>query len=337
MIPFPHVALAMDPALTEHVLTDWSLDRLASSCTIVDVKPLQNFTDARARQVLRQAEILITGWGCPAITPEVLAAAPNLKLIAHAAGTVKGLLSADVFEAGIVVTNAADANAVPVAEFTLAAILFANKQVFRFHDLYRADRNRVRTFPLTCEPIGNYRRTIGIIGASKIGRRVIELLKPYDFNVLLYDPFVDAQDARALGVETLPLDELMARSDVVSLHAPALPATFGMIDRWRLALMPDGSTFINTARGSIVNEADLIDELRTGRINAVIDVTDPEVPEPASELYELSNVILTPHIAGAVGTERARLGEFIVEEIERYVAGRPLLAAIPQAALERMA
>lgn len=337
MPPFPHLALAMDPTLTEHVLTPRALERLASSCTIVDPKPLQDFAGERARDVLRQTDILVTGWGCPVITPEVLTAAPNLKLIAHAAGTVKGLVSPAVFEACIAVTHAADANAEPVAEFTLAATLFANKQIFRFRDVYRADRNRARTFPLTCEPIGNYRRTIGIIGASKIGRRVIELLKPFDLTVLLYDPFVNAQEARELGVELQSLDELMARSDVVSLHAPALPTTYGMIDRRHLALMPDGATFINTARGIIVNEADLIDELRTGRINAIIDVTDPELPEPTSVLYELPNVFLTPHIAGAIGVERARLGDFIVDEIERYVAGRPLMAAITQAALERMA
>jgi phosphoglycerate dehydrogenase-like enzyme len=98
-----------------------------------------------------------------------------------------------------------------------------------------------------------------------------------------------------------------------------------------------GSTLINTARGIIVDEADLIDELCIGRINAVIDVTDPEVPEPTSPLYKLPNVFLTPHIAGAIGGERKRLGEFIIEEIERYIAGRPLVSAINPFALERMA
>ncbi len=129
----------------------------------------------------------------------------------------------------------------------------------------------------------------------------------------------------------------MRFSDVVSVHAPALPSTQGMIDRRHLALMRDGATLINTARGIIVDETALIDELRTGRIDAIIDVTHPEVPEPASALYDLPNVFLTPHIAGAIGDERERLGEFIVEEIERYIAGRPLFSAITPAALERMA
>jgi phosphoglycerate dehydrogenase-like enzyme len=110
-----------------------------------------------------------------------------------------------------------------------------------------------------------------------------------------------------------------------------------MIDRNRLSLMREGTTLINTARGIIVDEADLIEELCTGRINAIIDVTDPEVPEPTSPLYKLPNVFLTPHIAGAIGGERERLGEFIVEEIERYIADRPLVSAISPVALERMA
>jgi len=332
-----HVALAMDPVRTDGVITPALLDRLATSCMILDQRPLQSFHDDRARDVLKRADILLTGWGCPPIDREVLALAPQLKLIAHSAGTVKGFLSPQVLDAGVVVTHAAEANAVPVAEFTLAAILFANKQVFRFRDLYRADRSRQRTFPLTGQPVGNYRRTIGIVGASRIGRRVIELLEPFDFKVLLHDPYIGEREATILGVESVSLDELMRRSDVISLHAPALPSTQKMIDRRRLALMRDGTTLINTARGIIVDQDGLIDELRTGRIDAIIDVTHPEVPGEDSALYDLPNVFLTPHIAGAIGNERERLGEFIVEEIERYVSGRTLLSAITPSALETMA
>jgi phosphoglycerate dehydrogenase-like enzyme len=330
-------AFTMDPGSTEGVFTPDLMRRLAQSCIIIDERPLESLSDDRAANVLRLTDILITGWGCPAIDRKVLAIAPRLKLIAHAAGTVKGFLSPEVFDRGITVTHAAEANAVPVAEFTLAAILFTNKHVFRFRDIYCSDRSRARTIPLTCQPIGNFKRTIGIIGASRIGRRVIQLLKPFDYNVLLYDPFIRPREAAELGVESVSLENLMRLSDVVSVHAPALPSTYGMIDRNRLSLMRDGTTLINTARGIIVDEADLIEELCTGRINAIIDVTDPEVPEPTSPLYKLPNVFLTPHIAGAIGGERERLGEFIVEEIERYIADRPLVSAISPVALERMA
>lgn len=332
-----NVAFAMDPARTEGVLTSQLLDRLARSCTILERKPLRSFTQGQALDALRQTDILITGWGSPAIGRDILEVAPKLKLIAHAAGTVKGFLSPDVIDAGVMVTHAAEANAVPVAEFTLAAIVFANKQVFRFRDIYRSDRNRTRTFPLTSQPVGNFKRTIGIVSASRIGRRVIELLEPFDFRVLLHDPYIGTRDAAALGVESVSLEELMRLSDVVSIHAPALPSTQGMIDRRLLSLMPDGATLINTARGIIVHQDDLIDELRTGRIDAIIDVTHPEVPDAASVLYDLPNVFLTPHIAGAIGNERERLGEFIIEEIERFVEGLPLRSAITATALETMA
>jgi phosphoglycerate dehydrogenase-like enzyme len=185
------------------------------------------------------------------------------------------------------------------------------------------------------EPIGNYRRTIGIIGASRIGRRVIDLLQNLECSVLLCDPFVTAGDG--LKVELVDLDMLMARSDVVSLHAPSLPSTRGMIGSRQLKLMRDGSTFINTSRGALVDEVALIAELKTGRISAVIDVTDPEIAPDGSPLYDLPNVLLTPHIAGAIGTERSRLGRLVADEVERFVSGEPLQFAVAPELLERLA
>lgn len=258
-------------------------------------------------------------------------------MIAHAAGTVKGLIDEDIFRAGIAVSHAAEANAVPVAEFTLAAILFAGKQVFRFRDTYVADRNRDRTHPMQRLTIGNYGRTVGIIGASRIGRRVIELLKPFNFKIILFDPTLSASECAAIGVEKADLDTLMRSADIVSLHAPSLPSTQHMIDAQGLALMKDGATLINTARGAIIDEAALLATLSTGRIDAIIDVTDPEIPEPASAFYDLPNVFLTPHIAGAVGLERTRLGEMAVDEIERYLTGQPLEYAITLADLDTIA
>jgi phosphoglycerate dehydrogenase-like enzyme len=333
----PGIALAMHPARTEHVLVDETLRRLEGVGRLLDREPLQNFADERARRVLAETEILITGWGAPYVGSEVLAAAKGLRIVAHAAGTVKGIIGEEIFRAGITVSHAAEANAVPVAEFTLAAILFAGKQVFRFRDLYVGDRNRDRTYPMQRLPIGNYRRTVGIIGASRIGRRVIELLKPFDYKLVLSDPTVSAGEAMELGTEKVDLDTLMKASDIVSLHAPSLPATRHMIDADKLALMKDGATLINTARGAIIDEAALLATLSTGRIDAIIDVTDPEIPGPSSAFYDLPNVFLTPHIAGAVGLERARLGEMAVDEIERFLNGEPLLYGVTLTDLEKIA
>ena len=331
------IVLAMQPSRTEHVLPEAVLRRLDGIGRLLDAEPLQHFDDERARRLLSEAEILITGWGAPYVGREVLTLAPKLKLVVHAAGTVKGIVDACIFDAGIAVSHAAEANAVPVAEFTLAAIIFAGKHVFRFRDLYVADRHRDRTHPMQHEAIGNYRRAVGIIGASRIGRRVIELLKPFDYQVLLFDPTVDAEQAGALGTEKVELDDLMRRSDIVSVHAPSLPSTRHMIDASKLALMKDGATLINTARGALIDEDALLAILKTGRIDAVIDVTDPEIPGPESAFYDLSNVFLTPHIAGAVGLERSRLGEMAADEAERFIKGEPMLYGLTLEGLENTA
>ena len=333
----PKIAFAMATDKTKFVFDTQALARLAMSCEILREAPLDEFNSEAARAVLGEIDVLITGWGCPMISEAVVRAAPNLKLIAHAAGTVKYTLDPAVYAAGITVTHAADANAVPVAEFTLASIIFANKRMFEMRDGYRADPARRLSHALMDEPIGNYHRTIGLVGASRIGRKVAKFLTAFDFTVLLCDPFVQADDPITAMVELVNLETLMARSDVVSLHAPSLPTTRAMIGAAQLALMRDGATFINTARGALVDEAALIAELQSGRIHAVIDVTDPEIPVAGSPLYSLPNVFLTPHVAGAIGTERLRLGQLVVEEIERFVAGVPLEFAVEPAMLERLA
>lgn len=335
--PRPGLAFAMDPARTRHVLAGADMTRLEALCRVPDALPITDFGAPGAAALLAETEILVTGWGCPPVDGAVVRLAPRLRLIGHAAGTVKPLIAAEVFAAGIAVTHAAAANALPVAEFTLAAILFANKRVLQFRELYRRERSAGANAALASRPIGNFRKTVGIIGASLIGRRVVELLRPFAFELLLCDPFVTAEEAAALGTRLVPLPELMRGSDIVSLHAPALPSTRHMLDGGMLALLRDGATFINTARGSLVDHAALTAELLTGRIDAVLDVTDPEPLPPTSPLYDLPNVLLTPHVAGALGLERQRLGTLIADEVERFVRGEPLRYRVDPALLDRSA
>jgi phosphoglycerate dehydrogenase-like enzyme len=333
----PKLTFAFDPHKTRHVFDDGAMDRLASCCDLISPQPLTSFSTPEAQAVLADTEILVTGWGCPMLTQDVLRAAPRLQLVAHAAGTVKFTVDPTAYASGIRVTHAAEANAVPVAEFTLAAILFANKRIFELRDLYRADPTRRSSYDLMDRPIGNFRRTVGLVGASRIGRKVAAMLAGFEFEVLLYDPFVQPDDPIARQVSLIDLDTLMARSDVVSIHAPSLPNTRGMIGARQLKLMQDGAAFINTARGALVDEAALIAELQTGRIQGIIDVTDPEIPQANSPLFNLPNVFLTPHVAGAIGTERARLGLMAVAEVERFVRGEPMLYEIEPDLLERLA
>lgn len=294
---------------------------------------LTEFGSSEAKAVLADAGVLITGWECPAID---VAVAPRLRAVVHAAGSVKAHVGPEVFARGIAVSSAAWANALPVAEYTVAMILLAGKDVFAIARRYRETRARidlVRDYP----QIGNYGRTVGIVGASLVGRAVLRLLAPFDLDLLVYDPFLSTTDAEELGAELVGLDELCRRAQVLSVHAPALPETRGMLNSARLALLPDGATLINTARGSLVDQEALEKQLRTGRISAVLDVTEPEVIPNGSGLWDLPNLVITPHLAGSVGTELRRIGSSAAAEVLRIVAGQPLRHEVRAAALAALA
>ncbi|MFJ2742897.1 hydroxyacid dehydrogenase [Streptomyces sp. NPDC087440] len=298
----------------------------------VDIDPDRVVEDFAREPALTDTEILITSWGCPAVDADVLARAPALRAVVHAAGSVKHHLTPACWERGLTVSSAAAANAVPVAEYTVAAILFANKRVRDIALLYRDHRaplNWSGLFP----GFGNYRRTVGVVGASLVGRKVLELLRPYDLDLLLADPLLDAAQAAVLGARLVELDTLVGGSDVVTVHAPELPETRHLLDARRLGLMPDGATLVNTARGSLVDTEALTAEVLTGRLHAVLDVTEPEVLPATSPLYTLPNVLLTPHIAGSLGGELSRITACALDEVERYCAGEPFAYAVHHAAL----
>jgi phosphoglycerate dehydrogenase-like enzyme len=185
--------------------------------------------------------------------------------------------------------------------------------------------------------VSNLGKKVGLVGASLVGRHVIELLRSYELDVAVADPYLDRTEADRLGVGLMELDELCAWCDVLSLHAPEIESTRGMIGAAQLARLHKGAFLINTARGRLVDHDALLVELESGRLAAILDVTEPE-PLPAdSPLRRLPNVLLTPHVAGATGTELWRLADLAVEEIERFAAGLPPLHPVVQADLDRIA
>ncbi len=188
----------MMDGLVDHAFTPDQLARLDTVGELVDPAPLTSFDEDRAATVLGTAEVLIGHWGCPTLTAEVVALAPGLRLFAYAAGTVKWQVTDAVWEHDILVTSAAAANAVPVAEYTVAMVLLANKGVLLFREWLRDPTAKV---PLDMSAVGNYRRRVGLVGASLVGRKVIELLAPYDLEIAVYDPYLDDADAAQLGVE----------------------------------------------------------------------------------------------------------------------------------------
>lgn len=286
-------------------------------------------------EVLREADVILSGWGGPKMDADFLAAAPNLKAFFYGAGSVKGLLTDAFWERGIVVTSAYAANAAPVAEYALSQILFCLKHGWQF--ALGIKRDGAYPSPRPAVP-GAYGTTVGIVSLGMVGRRVCELLKPFDVNVIAYDPFASADDASALDAELCSLEELFGRAEVVSLHTPLLDATRGLITGEHFASMKQGASFINTSRGAVVREPEMIEVLRRRPdLFAVLDVTSPEPPEPGSPLFAMPNVVLTPHIAGSMDLECRRMGRYMVEELRRFLGGEPLKYGITREMAARLA
>jgi phosphoglycerate dehydrogenase-like enzyme len=326
----------MVPGVEQQLLGDAARTELGELVDLVEPSPVD--LAALPADVLARVEIVLGSWGCNLLDDALLARMPKLRLLAYAAGTVKFTVTPATWDHGVVVSSAAAANAVPVAEFTFAAVVMIGKDVFRVRDALREARGRT---PVTGvgpngEP-GTRGMRVGLIGASTIGRLVIERLATIDVEVAVADPYLDDVEAKRLGVTRMELDELFAWSDVVSVHAPELPSTRHLVDANRLAQMHDGAWLINTARGSLVDTEALTRECVAGRLNAFIDTPDPE-PLPAdSPLYDLPNVVLTPHIAGSLGTELSRMGDLAVAEIRRFLAGDALAHEVRADDLDRIA
>jgi phosphoglycerate dehydrogenase-like enzyme len=278
-------------------------------------------TIAGNRRLLADVETIFSGWGMAALDAEFLRDAPRLKVVFYGAGSVRGFVTEESWRRGIVVSSAWGANAVPVAEYTLAAILFCLKHAFAYAAAVRREGHYPARWPVP----GAYRSTVGLVSLGMIGRLVRERLRSHDLRVVAYDPLVAPGEAARLGVELLPLDRLFREADVVSLHTPWLKETETLIRGKHLAALKPGAAFINTARGAVVNQDEMIAVLqRRPDLSAVLDVTWPEPPPAGSPLYTLPNVFLTPHIAGSMDAECRRMGRYMVEELDRYLAGQPL-------------
>lgn len=295
------------------------------------------------RTPMPEVAILVTSWGVDSLGPAELDVLPNLRLIAHAAGTVRSFVTDEIWRRGIRVTSAAGANAVPVAEFTLSQIIYCLK-----HGWQRLREQRECRVALTPNGLGYdmrfpgmpgaYRSTVALLSYGIIARLTRRLLRVLDVDVVVYDPFLTPEAAAADDVRLVSLDEAFSTADVVSCHTPLLAETKGMIRAGHLGRMRPGASFINTARGAIVDEQGMVDALRRRPdLTAVIDVTVEEPLPAESPLRTLPNIILTPHIAGSVGPECRRLGGMATSEVARFLRGERLEGEITEAALRTTA
>lgn len=291
---------------------------------------------------LRDTEVIFSTWGMPALTEAQLDALPSLRVVFYAAGSVKAF-AGPLLGRGVAVASAWRANAVPVAEFTLAQALLGCKGYFRNVRAYHGWGGRTDPQPFAIGEgestgPGVYGARVALLGLGAVGQKVAELLRPFELEVCAVDPYAPEALLESLGVRRIELGEAFATAQVVSNHLPDLPATKGAIRREHFEAMLPGGVFINTGRGAQVVEQDLIDVLgRREDLTALLDVTDPEPAAAGSALYAMPNVRLSSHIAGSLGDELGRMADCVIDECGRYLRGEPLEHAVTESELAKMA
>ena len=329
-----NITVLVNKEFRERVFSEKYYERLRKLGNL-KVYDKDNFSDRLYYlNFVKGSTVIITSWDSPRIDPEVLSVCPKLKAVIHGAGSIKPIISDDFIKKNIRITNSAAAIGEGVAESALGFAISACKG---FYQLSKDTKNGLWQENIKTTVKDFYDITIGVISGGFVGRHMVKLLKNFHVDVLMYDPILTAEEISAIGAKKAELTDLLKNSDVVTVHAPAIPATENMLNKDNLCLLKDGAVLINTARGTIINEQDLIEELKKGRIFACIDVTNPEPPEKTNELRKLDNVILTPHIAGTATNGLKRIALHVCEETERLLNGEKMRTEVNLDNLSKLA
>ena len=326
------IVLLMDPGTRAMVINEKTVRRMEK---IGEVIVNEGGTEPEnVKELLRGATIAVTSWGNRPLDEDLLSVCPDLKFLMHAAGSVKPVVSDALWARGIRVSSSAPMLSMGVSETALGFTIAASKNFFALNDsLHRGGwaegKENIREL---------YDLTVGVIGGGWAGRHYIELLKPFQVDILLYDPFIDEAKAEAMGARKAELDEVLEQADILSVHAPSIPETHHMLNRETLGKMKKDAVLINTARGTIIDEEALYEHMKAGNLKyACLDVFDPEPPAADHPLRSLPNVIMTPHLAGLANNGLKKVGQHACDEIERFLQGQPLLAEVTREMLARMA
>jgi len=319
----PHTERVFDPAHYQAMLDEFDV-------TVNETG--KNLSSEQVAADITGYDAIVTGWGAPPMTAEVFGHADSLKLIAHSAGSIKGLVSREVVDRylvprEIVLFSGNVAIAYNVAESTVGMLLMA---AHRWPDMnaYFKRTGAWKSPDIRWNARFLKGSTVGVVAASKVGREVIKLLSGWPLDIIVYDPFLSAEEAAQLGVEKVELDELFGRSDHVTLHLPSIESTNNMIGKAQLDLMKPGATLVNTSRGSCMDHDALIDKCKNGDIYVCLDVTTPEPLPKYSEFRMLDNVYIAPHVSGAGFYGYHKIGEQTLDALRAHFAGTQVFGAV---------
>lgn len=334
-----NIALVCGPMLQQKLFTPKAIEGLRELGTLI-TNPKDTLTADELVELAHDADVIITSWGAPAFTPEVLEKLPRLKYVAHAAGSVKSFATDELFDRGVKVTSSATVLSKGVSETALGLTIACLKNFFNVSRDIAAGGWTGETPLKSYDDIRELVEVkIGCVGAGIAGAHYLKLLNMFNVELLVYDPFVSADVLREkYNAKKVSLEELLTESDVVSIHAPSIPETYHMFNADTLKLMKKDASLINTARGSLVDEMALYEHMKAGNLKyACLDVFDPEPPKADNPLRTLPNVIMTPHLAGQTHNGLLRIGSHCLEEIKRFATGEKLTTEVLKEQLATMA
>lgn len=287
----------------------------------------------------KDTKYIFSTWGFHSLSKEeILEYFPKLECVFYGAGTVKAF-GKPFLELGIKLTSAVAANAIPVAEYTMAMIMLANKGMFNvIHD--HKINGHGHSSELAEHYPGNYKSKIGLIGCGTIARKLISMLKVTDLDVYAYDPYLSEENAKELGITKCPMETIFQDCHVISNHLPNLPELENIINKKHFDLMNKEATFINTGRAPQINRNDMIEAfINYPYRTLILDVSDEEPIENVnSEYFKYNNIIMTPHRAGtSLKGEALRMGQFMLDECKRIENNEDLKYEITLDLWERLA
>jgi phosphoglycerate dehydrogenase-like enzyme len=308
------------------------VEKLESMGEIVWNESKEQFSTGELRERLTDVDICITGWGTKCLDIEVLETAEKLKLVAHTAGSVAGLVSDYLYEKGIKVISGNWVFAESVAESVIGYIICSLRELTYYNNEVKQGRWRGVNFFNE----GILDQSVGLVGFGAVAKYLVKFLKPFRCKIKVYDPYADDKVFIEHGVERGTLEEIFSTCKIISLHVPKTPDTYHMIDKRLLSMIKDGSLLVNTARGAVIDEEALVEELEKGRFKAALDVYEVEPLPLDSKLRTLINVLTIPHMGGPTIDRRRATTLELLKDIEGYLRGEELKFNISKAYAQAM-
>lgn len=307
-------------AITDSFLTAENISFLETLGEVTYNTGDQHLTPEEFRDALEGVDVCVCGWGVPRFDEYVLEKADKLKIIAYTAGTVSKFVTDAIYDRGIHVLSGNEAFAISVAEGTMGYMIAAQRDLRGYESLMREKGWRTPSFS-NRSLLG---KTVGIVGFGTISKYLLEMLKPFRVNILLYSNHTSCEEAQRLGVKKATLEEIFSTCDIITLHCARNPANYHLVNRQRLEQMKPGALIVNTSRGDVIDEQALVECLQTGRIRAALDVFEKEPLPMESPLRTMENVYLQPHLGGPTMDYRYAAARLVLEDIQRFRQGLPM-------------